>query len=126
MGGGRPIVVQSMTNTDTADADATAIQVAQLAHAGSELVRITVNNEAAAAAVPVIVQKVRGLGADVPIVGDFHYNGHKLLIEFPEAARALDKYRINPGNVGSAATTMITSRRSCAWRSRTGSLFGSV
>ena len=90
-----------MTNTDTADADATAIQVAQLAHAGSELVRITVNNEAAAAAVPVIVQKVRGLGADVPIVGDFHYNGHKLLIEFPEAARALDKYRINPGNVGS-------------------------
>lgn len=100
VGGGRPIVVQSMTNTDTADADATAIQVAQLAHAGSELVRITVNNEAAAAAVPVISQKVRGLGEDVPIIGDFHYNGHKLLTQFPEAAKALAKYRINPGNVG--------------------------
>ncbi len=101
VGGGHPIVVQSMTNTDTADADATAIQVARLAHAGSELVRITVNNEAAAAAVPVIVQKVRGLGVDVPVVGDFHYNGHKLLTEYPEAAKALAKYRINPGNVGS-------------------------
>jgi (E)-4-hydroxy-3-methylbut-2-enyl-diphosphate synthase len=101
VGGDRPIVVQSMTNTDTADADATAIQVAQLAHAGSELVRITVNTEAAAAAVPEILRKVRGLGVDVPIVGDFHYNGHKLLIEYPEAARALAKYRINPGNVGS-------------------------
>ena len=101
VGDGNPIVVQSMTNTDTADADATAIQVAQLAHAGSELVRITVNNEAAAAAVPEIVRKVRGLGAAVPIVGDFHYNGHKLLIAYPEAARALAKYRINPGNVGS-------------------------
>jgi (E)-4-hydroxy-3-methylbut-2-enyl-diphosphate synthase len=89
-----------MTNTDTADADATAIQVARLANAGSELVRITVNNEAAAAAVPVIAQKVRGLGVDVPIVGDFHYNGHKLLTDFPEAARTLAKYRINPGNVG--------------------------
>jgi (E)-4-hydroxy-3-methylbut-2-enyl-diphosphate synthase len=100
VGGGHPIVVQSMTNTDTADADATAIQVAQLAHAGSELVRITVNTEAAAATVPEIVRKVRGLGAAVPIVGDFHYNGHKLLTDYPEAARALDKYRINPGNVG--------------------------
>ena len=100
VGGGHPIVVQSMTNTDTADADATAIQVARLAHAGSELVRITVNNEAAAAAVPEIVRKVRDLGAAVPIVGDFHYNGHKLLSEYPEAARALAKYRINPGNVG--------------------------
>ena len=100
VGGGRPIVVQSMTNTDTADADATAIQIARLALAGSEFVRITVNNEAAAAAVPVIAQKVRGLGADVPIVGDFHYNGHKLLTEFPETARTLAKYRINPGNVG--------------------------
>jgi (E)-4-hydroxy-3-methylbut-2-enyl-diphosphate synthase len=89
-----------MTNTDTADADATALQVARLAHAGSELVRITVNNEAAAAAVPEIVRKVRGLGAAVPIVGDFHYNGHKLLCDYPEAARALAKYRINPGNVG--------------------------
>jgi (E)-4-hydroxy-3-methylbut-2-enyl-diphosphate synthase len=101
VGGGHPIVVQSMTNTDTADVDATAIQVARLAHAGSELVRITVNNEAAAAAVPEIVRKVRGLGAAVPIVGDFHYNGHKLLLDFPETARALAKYRINPGNVGS-------------------------
>ena len=101
VGGGHRIVVQSMTNTDTADADATAIQVARLAHAGSELVRITVNNEAAAAAVPEIIRKVRGLGADVPIVGDFHYNGHQLLTRFPETARALAKYRINPGNVGS-------------------------
>jgi (E)-4-hydroxy-3-methylbut-2-enyl-diphosphate synthase len=100
VGGGHPIVVQSMTNTDTADADATAIQVARLAHAGSELVRITVNNEVAAAAVPEIVRKVRGLGAAVPIVGDFHYNGHKLLTEYPETAQALAKYRINPGNVG--------------------------
>ena len=100
VGGGHPIVVQSMTNTDTADADATALQVARLAHAGSELVRITVNNEAAAAAVPEIVRKVRGLGVAVPIVGDFHYNGHKLLCDYPEAARALAKYRINPGNVG--------------------------
>jgi (E)-4-hydroxy-3-methylbut-2-enyl-diphosphate synthase len=101
VGGGRPVVVQSMTNTDTSDADATAIQVARLAHAGSELVRITVNNEAAAAAVPEIVRKVHGLGAAVPIVGDFHYNGHKLLIDYPETAKALAKYRINPGNVGS-------------------------
>jgi (E)-4-hydroxy-3-methylbut-2-enyl-diphosphate synthase len=101
VGGGHPIVVQSMTNTDTADADATAIQVAQLAHAGSELVRITVNTEAAAAAVPEILRKVRGLGVSAPIVGDFHYNGHKLLADYPEAAKALDKYRINPGNVGS-------------------------
>ncbi|HEX7495819.1 MAG TPA: flavodoxin-dependent (E)-4-hydroxy-3-methylbut-2-enyl-diphosphate synthase [Candidatus Limnocylindrales bacterium] len=101
VGGGHPIVVQSMTNTDTADADATALQVAQLAHAGSELVRITVNTEAAAAAVPEIVRKVRGLGVSAPIVGDFHYNGHKLLADYPETARALGKYRINPGNVGS-------------------------
>jgi (E)-4-hydroxy-3-methylbut-2-enyl-diphosphate synthase len=100
VGGGHPIVVQSMTNTDTADAAATALQVARLAHAGSELVRITVNTEAAAAAVPEIVRKVRGLGAAVPIVGDFHYNGHKLLCDYPEAAGALAKYRINPGNVG--------------------------
>jgi (E)-4-hydroxy-3-methylbut-2-enyl-diphosphate synthase len=101
VGGDHPIVVQSMTNTDTADADATATQVARLAHAGSELVRITVNNEAAAAAVPEIVRKVRGLGVAVPVVGDFHYNGHKLLRDYPEAARSLAKYRINPGNVGS-------------------------
>ncbi len=101
VGSAHPVVVQSMTNTDTADADATALQVARLAQAGSQLVRVTVNNEAAAAAVPVMVRKVRDMGFDTPIVGDFHYNGHKLLVEFPEAARALAKYRINPGNVGS-------------------------
>ena len=94
------MVVQSMTNTDTADADATALQVVSLAQAGSQLVRVTVNNEAAAAAVPEMVRKVRDLGFETPIVGDFHYNGHKLLVEYPEAARALAKYRINPGNVG--------------------------
>ncbi|MGH2406976.1 MAG: flavodoxin-dependent (E)-4-hydroxy-3-methylbut-2-enyl-diphosphate synthase [Candidatus Limnocylindrales bacterium] len=100
VGSRHPVVVQSMTNTDTADADASALQVAALAHAGSELVRVTVNNDAAAAAVPELVRKVRGLGIGVPIVGDFHYNGHQLLVEFPEMAAALDKYRINPGNVG--------------------------
>ena len=100
VGSGHPVVVQSMTNTDTADADATAIQVARLAHAGSELVRITVNTEAAAAAVPEIVRKLHGLGVDVPVIGDFHYNGHKLLVDYPEMAKALAKYRINPGNVG--------------------------
>ena len=101
VGSAHPIVVQSMTNTDTADADATALQVAALARAGSQLVRVTVNNDAAAAAVPEIVRKVRGLGFETPIVGDFHYNGHLLLVEHPEAATALAKYRINPGNVGS-------------------------
>jgi (E)-4-hydroxy-3-methylbut-2-enyl-diphosphate synthase len=100
VGSAHPIVVQSMTNTDTADADATAIQVARLAHAGSQLVRITVNTEEAAAAVPEIVRKVRGLGLDVPVIGDFHYNGHQLLTRYPEMAAALAKYRINPGNVG--------------------------
>ena len=88
-----------MTNTDTADADGTALQVAALAHAGSELVRITVNNDAAAA-VPEIRRKLDDLGIGVPLIGDFHYNGHQLLIEYPEAARDLAKYRINPGNVG--------------------------
>ena len=100
VGSAHPIVVQSMTNTDTADADGTAIQVARLAHAGSQLVRITVNTEEAAAAVPEIVRKLHGLGVDVPIIGDFHYNGHKLLVDYPETARLLAKYRINPGNVG--------------------------
>src|SRR3954454_13963991 len=100
VGSAHPVVVQSMTNTDTADADATAIQVARLAHAGSELVRITVNTEAAAAAVPEIVRKLRGLGVDVPVIGDFHYNGHLLLARYPETAASLAKYRINPGNVG--------------------------
>jgi (E)-4-hydroxy-3-methylbut-2-enyl-diphosphate synthase len=100
VGSAQPVVVQSMTNTDTADADATAIQVAQLAHAGSELVRITVNNDAAAQAVPVIRAKLDALGVGVPLIGDFHYNGHLLLTKYPEAAAALAKYRINPGNVG--------------------------
>ena len=100
IGSRQPVVVQSMTNTDTADADATALQVVALAHAGSELVRVTVNHDAAAAAVPEMIRKVRDLGVGVPVVGDFHYNGHELLAEYPEMAQALDKYRINPGNVG--------------------------
>ena len=100
VGSAHPVVVQSMTNTDTADPDGTAIQVARLAHAGSQLVRVTVNTDEAAAAVPEMVRKVRGLGVDVPIIGDFHYNGHKLLVDYPEMASALAKYRINPGNVG--------------------------
>jgi (E)-4-hydroxy-3-methylbut-2-enyl-diphosphate synthase len=100
IGSAHPVVVQSMTNTDTADADATAIQVARLAHAGSELVRVTVNNDAAAAAVPEMLRKLRDLGVGVPVIGDFHYNGHQLLVEYPEMARGLAKYRINPGNVG--------------------------
>jgi len=100
VGSDHPVVVQSMTNTDTADADGTAIQVAQLAHAGSELVRITVNNDEAAKAVPVIRDKLDRLGVDVPLIGDFHYNGHLLLTQYPAMAAALAKYRINPGNVG--------------------------
>ncbi len=95
-----PVVVQSMTNTDTADAEGTAAQVLALAGTGSQIVRVTVNNEEAAAAVPEIVKRVRAGGAPTPIVGDFHYNGHLLLAKYPECARALDKYRINPGNVG--------------------------
>jgi len=100
VGSAHPVVVQSMTNTDTADPDATALQVARLAAAGSQLVRVTVNTDAAAAAVPEMIRKVRDLGIDVPVIGDFHYNGHKLLVDHPEAARTLAKYRINPGNVG--------------------------
>jgi len=100
VGSAHPVVVQSMTNTDTADPDATGIQVARLAHAGSELVRVTVNNAAAAAAVPSMIHKLRDLGVGVPVIGDFHYNGHQLLVEYPEMAAALAKYRINPGNVG--------------------------
>src|ERR1700757_415059 len=100
VGGGAPIVVQSMTNTDTADADATARQVAALARAGSEIVRITVDRDEAAAAVPHIKERLRKMNVDVPIVGDFHYIGHKLLADHPACAEALDKYRINPGNVG--------------------------
>jgi (E)-4-hydroxy-3-methylbut-2-enyl-diphosphate synthase len=100
VGGSQPIVVQSMTNTDTADVEATALQVRALALAGSELVRVTVNTEEAAAAVPAIVERLAQFGVSVPIVGDFHFNGHKLLREHPACAEALAKYRINPGNVG--------------------------
>jgi (E)-4-hydroxy-3-methylbut-2-enyl-diphosphate synthase len=100
VGSGQPIVVQSMTNTDTADVVGTAEQVHALAAAGSELVRVTVNNDEAAQAVPEIVRMLEKWGAPVPIIGDFHYNGHLLLTKYPEAAAALAKYRINPGNVG--------------------------
>jgi len=100
VGGGAPIVVQSMTNTDTADVEQTARQVAALARAGSELVRVTVDRDQAAAAVPHIKERLGQLGVSVPIVGDFHYIGHKLLADHPACAEALDKYRINPGNVG--------------------------
>ena len=103
VGAGAPIVVQSMTNTDTADAIGTAIQVKDLARAGSELVRITVNNPEAAAAVPAIREQLDKMGVDVPLVGDFHYNGHTLLNAYPDCAKALSKYRINPGNVGQGA-----------------------
>jgi (E)-4-hydroxy-3-methylbut-2-enyl-diphosphate synthase len=100
VGGGAPVVVQSMTNTDTVDARGTAQQCLELAQAGSELVRITVNIPEAAAAVPEIKKRLADAGCDVPIIGDFHYNGHVLLTKYPDCARALDKYRINPGNVG--------------------------
>ncbi len=100
VGGGAPVVVQSMTNTDTADAPATAQQCLELAQAGSELVRITVNMPEAAAQVAEIKQRLLDAGCDAPVIGDFHYNGHVLLTKFPDCARALDKYRINPGNVG--------------------------
>jgi (E)-4-hydroxy-3-methylbut-2-enyl-diphosphate synthase len=100
IGGGAPIVVQSMTNTDTGDVDSTARQITELAHAGSELVRVTVDRGEAAAAVPKIKERLLARGVDVPIIGDFHYIGHKLLADHPACAEALDKYRINPGNVG--------------------------
>ncbi len=100
VGGDAPVRVQSMTNTDTADAVATAIQVKELAQAGSELVRITVNNDEAAQAVPYIREQLDRMGVHVPLIGDFHYNGHKLLTDHPACAEALSKYRINPGNVG--------------------------
>ena len=103
VGGDAPVCVQSMTNTDTSDAIGTAIQVKELARAGSELVRITVDTPAAAAAVPAIREQLDRMGVDVPLVGDFHYNGHKLLQDYPECAQALSKYRINPGNVGQGA-----------------------
>lgn len=103
IGGGAPVVVQSMTDTDTADVTKTVKQVADLARAGSELVRITVNNDAAAKAVPLIRERLNLLGCTVPLIGDFHYNGHYLLTQYPVCAEALDKYRINPGNVGFGA-----------------------
>ncbi len=100
VGGGAPVAVQSMTNTDTADIAGTVKQVAELAKAGSELVRVTVDKEAAAAAIPAIKEKLLALHVTVPLVGDFHYNGHVLLEQYPDCAKSLDKYRINPGNVG--------------------------
>src|SRR3954453_23419490 len=100
VGGGAPVVVQSMTMTDTADAEATARQCIELAEAGSEMVRVTVNVPEAAAAVPEIKRRMLDAGVTAPLIGDFHYNGHQLLTRFPEGAGALDKYRINPGNVG--------------------------
>jgi len=103
VGGGAPVMVQSMTNTDTADAIGTAIQIKDLARAGSEVVRITVNSPEAAAAVPAIREQLDRMGVDVPLVGDFHYNGHTLLNDYPDCAKALSKYRINPGNVGKGA-----------------------
>ncbi|VAX10766.1 (E)-4-hydroxy-3-methylbut-2-enyl-diphosphate synthase (flavodoxin) [hydrothermal vent metagenome] len=103
IGGGAPVVVQSMTNTNTADVGATTRQVEELARAGSELVRLTVNTEAAAQAVPRIQEALVTLGCNVPLIGDFHFNGHKLLSKYPECAQALAKYRINPGNVGHGA-----------------------
>ncbi|RMG54192.1 MAG: flavodoxin-dependent (E)-4-hydroxy-3-methylbut-2-enyl-diphosphate synthase [Gammaproteobacteria bacterium] len=103
IGGDAPVAVQSMTNTDTADALRTAAQVADLARAGSELVRITVNTEEAAAAVPEIRERLDAMGLDVPLIGDFHFNGHRLLAKYPACAEALAKYRINPGNVGRGA-----------------------
>jgi len=103
VGGDHPVVVQSMTNTDTADAVGTAIQIKELARAGSELVRLTVDRPEAAEAVPYIRDQLDKMGVDVPLVGDFHYNGHTLLTDYPACAAALSKYRINPGNVGKGA-----------------------
>jgi (E)-4-hydroxy-3-methylbut-2-enyl-diphosphate synthase len=117
VGSDHPVAVQSMTNTDTADVPATVRQVAALSRAGSELVRVTVNNEEAAAAVPRIIEGLDREGVVVPIIGDFHYNGHLLLTRFPECARALAKYRINPGNVveNAPTKTSVPSSRS-RWR----------
>ncbi|MBK7252165.1 MAG: flavodoxin-dependent (E)-4-hydroxy-3-methylbut-2-enyl-diphosphate synthase [Gammaproteobacteria bacterium] len=132
VGGAAPIVVQSMTNTDTADVEATARQVQALARAGSELVRITVNTAEAAAAVAPIRERLEQLGVHVPLVGDFHFNGHKLLREHPECAEALDKYRINPGNVGRGTkrdlqfAEMIETALRCAKPVRIGVNWGSL
>jgi len=114
VGGGAPIVVQSMTNTDTANIEATVKQVMELANAGSELVRITVNNEEAAQAVPEIRRQLDANGFSVPLVGDFHFNGHKLLEMYPECAKALGKFRINPGNVGKGSNTQFQQMIECA------------
>src|SRR5262245_33855761 len=100
VGGGAPVVIQSMTNTDTAGVAATTQQCLELAAAGSEMVRVTVNVPEAAAAVPEIKRRMLAAGCAAPLIGDFHYNGHVLLAKYPDCARALDKYRINPGNVG--------------------------
>jgi len=118
IGGGAPVVVQSMTNTDTEDAAATARQVEALARAGSELVRITVNTPEAAAQVPRIRERLERAGCGVPLIGDFHYNGHKLLTQYPDCASALAKYRINPGNVGKGAKhdTQFATLIECALR----------
>ncbi|HYF50987.1 MAG TPA: flavodoxin-dependent (E)-4-hydroxy-3-methylbut-2-enyl-diphosphate synthase [Planctomycetota bacterium] len=114
VGGDAPVRVQSMTNTDTADVKSTAQQIIELANAGSELVRITVNLPPAAAAVAEIVQRVRDAGVSAPIIGDFHYNGHKLLTDYPACAKALDKYRINPGNVGRGKARDVQFSTICA------------
>jgi len=132
LGGGAPVVVQSMTNTDTVDVEATVRQVADLARAGSELVRITVNSPEAAAAVAPIRERLDALGCGVPLVGDFHYNGHKLLTRYPDCAQALAKYRINPGNVGRGAkrddqfATMIEAALRWAKPVRIGVNWGSL
>src|SRR5215471_1675796 len=132
IGGTAPIVVQSMTNTDTADIAATVEQVRALSDAGSELVRVTVNTAEAAAAVPAIRERLDALGCGVPLIGDFHYNGHKLLTEHPGCAQALAKYRINPGNVGrgskrdSQFSIMIEQAMRCAKPVRIGVNWGSL
>src|SRR5258705_9584138 len=132
IGGGAPVLVQSMTNTDTADAGRTAAQVFELARAGSEIVRVTVNTAEAAAQVPRIRERLDAMGCDVPLVGDFHYNGHKLLTQYPDCARALAKYRINPGNVGKGAkrddqfATMIEAALKYAKPVRIGVNWGSL
>ena len=110
VGGDAPVRVQSMTNTDTVNAIETAIQVKELAIAGSEMVRITVNTPEAAQAVPHIREQLDRMGIDVPLIGDFHYNGHRLLTDFPDCAQALSKYRINPGNVGKGAIDRCVGR----------------
>jgi (E)-4-hydroxy-3-methylbut-2-enyl-diphosphate synthase len=132
VGGGAPVVVQSMTMTETADAGATAAQCIELAEAGSEMVRVTVNSSDAAKAIPEIKQRMLDAGCEAPLIGDFHYNGHLLLTRFPEMARALDKYRINPGNVGSGKrrdeqfTTICLVARDCERPVRIGVNGGSL